>query len=59
MNISSLVIQTCPEFTEGVVDILKAADYCDYRGGEIPEWLNDENATKRDIKYNGDLKDRF
>lgn len=28
-------------------------------GSEIPEWLNDENATKRDIKYNGDLKDRF
>jgi nitrate reductase NapD len=116
MNISSIVIQTSPEFTEGVVEILKAADYCDYhfhdekgriivtiegegveeeiqkltriqfmdhiiaadmsfaysedelneqrdklelQGGEIPEWLNDENATKRDIKYNGDLKDRF
>lgn len=28
-------------------------------GGELPAWLNDENATKRDIKYNGDLKDRF
>lgn len=28
-------------------------------GGDLPEWLNDENATKRDIKYNGDLKDRF
>ncbi|HEX5623681.1 MAG TPA: chaperone NapD [Sulfuricurvum sp.] len=28
-------------------------------GGDIPEWLNDENATKRDIRYNGDLKDRF
>lgn len=116
MNISSIVIQTSPEFTEGVVEILKEADFCDYhfhdekgriivtiegegveeeiqkltriqfmdhiiaadmsfaysedelneqrdklelQGGEIPDWLNDENATKRDIKYNGDLKDRF
>ena len=116
MNISSIVIQTSPEFTQGVVDILKEADFCDYHfhdekgriivtiegegveeeiqkltriqfmdhivaadmsfaysedelnaerdkleaaGGELPAWLNDENATKRDIKYNGDLKDRF
>lgn len=116
MNISSIVIQTSPEFTQGVVDILKEADFCDYHfhdekgriivtiegegveeeiqkltriqfmdhvvaadmsfaysedelnaerdkleatGGELPDWLNDENATKRDIKYNGDLKDRF
>jgi nitrate reductase NapD len=116
MNISSIVIQTSPEFTEGVVEILKEADFCDYHfhdakgriivtiegegveeeiqkltriqfmdhivaadmsfaysedelnaerdkleaaGGELPSWLNDENATKRDIKYNGDLKDRF
>lgn len=28
-------------------------------GTELPGWLDDENATKRDIKYNGDLKDRF
>jgi len=116
MNISSIVIQTSPEFTQGVVDILKEADFCDYHfqdekgriivtiegkgveeeiqkltriqfmdhivaadmsfaysedelnierdkleaaGGALPAWLNDENATKRDIKYNGDLKDRF
>lgn len=25
----------------------------------LPEWLNDENAKLRDIKYNGDLKGRF
>lgn len=28
-------------------------------GDNLPEWLNDENAKKRDIVYNGDLKDRF
>ncbi|MFA5216769.1 chaperone NapD [Sulfuricurvum sp.] len=28
-------------------------------GDDLPEWLNDENAKKRDIVYNGDLKDRF
>lgn len=116
MNISSIVVQTNPKHTDEVVEILKAADFCDYHfhddkgriivtiegegveeeipklvkiqemdhvisadmsfafsedelnaerdklevvGSDIPEWLNDENATKRDIKYNGDLKDRF
>lgn len=34
-------------------------DKLELAGNDIPEWLNDENATKRDIKYNGDLKDRF
>ncbi len=24
-----------------------------------PKWLNDENATAKDIRYNGDLKKRF
>ncbi len=24
-----------------------------------PDWLNDENATAKDIRYNGDLKKRF
>lgn len=116
MNISSIVVQTNPTYTEEVVEILKSADFCDYHfhdekgriivtiegegveeeiaklvkiqemahiisadmsfaysedelnaerdkleavGGDLPSWLNDENATKRDIKYNGDLKDRF
>lgn len=116
MNISSIVVQTNPTYTEEVVEILKSADFCDYHfhdekgriivtiegegveeeiaklvkiqemahiisadmsfaysedelnaerdkleavGGELPQWLNDENATRRDIKYNGDLKDRF
>lgn len=116
MNISSIVVQTNPKYTDEVVEILKVADFCDYHfhdekgriivtiegagveeeisklvkiqemehvisadmsfafsedelnaerdkleltGNNLPEWLNDENATKRDIKYNGDLKDRF
>lgn len=116
MNISSIVVQTNPKYTEAVVEILKNSDYCDYHfhdekgriivtiegegveeeikklvkiqemehvvsadmsfafsedelnaerdklelsGNNLPEWLNDENATRRDIKYNGDLKDRF
>lgn len=116
MNISSIVVQTNPMYTEEVVEILKSADFCDYHfhdekgriiitiegegveeeiaklvkiqemahiisadmsfaysedelnaerdkleavGDALPQWLNDENATKRDIKYNGDLKDRF
>lgn len=116
MNISSIVVQTSPNYTEEVVEALKAADYCDYHfhdekgriivtiegsgveeeiakltkiqemahiiaadmsfaysedelnaerdklemeGTAIPTWLNDENASKRDITYNGDLKDRF
>ncbi|MDD4855892.1 MAG: chaperone NapD [Sulfuricurvum sp.] len=116
MNISSIVVQTNPTYTEEVVEILKSADFCDYHfhdekgriivtiegegveeeiaklvkiqemahiisadmsfaysedelnaerdkleavGDDLPSWLNDENATKRDIKYNGDLKDRF
>ncbi|MDP1785078.1 MAG: chaperone NapD [Sulfuricurvum sp.] len=116
MNISSIVVQTNPTYTEEVVELLKNADYCDYHfhdekgriivtiegsgveeeitklvkiqemahiisadmsfaysedelnaerdkleavGNELPSWLNDENATKRDIVYNGDLKDRF
>lgn len=116
MNISSIVVQTNPTYTEEVVEILKSSDFCDYHfhdekgriivtiegegveeeiaklvkiqemahiisadmsfaysedelnaerdkleavGGELPQWLNDENATRRDIKYNGDLKDRF
>lgn len=116
MNISSIVVQTNPNFTEEVAEALKSADYCDYHfhdekgriivtiegsgveeeiaklvkiqemahviaadmsfaysedelneerdklemeGTAIPDWLNDENATKRDITYNGDLKDRF
>ncbi len=116
MNISSVVVQTNPQYVDEVAEQLKAADYCDYHfhdskgriivtiegegveeeipklvqiqsmphvisadmsfaysedelnserdkleitGGDMPEWLNDEKATKRDIKYNGDLKDRF
>ena len=116
MNISSIVVQTNPNYTEGVVELLKSSDYCDYHfhdekgriivtiegdgveeeiaklvkiqemehviaadmsfaysedelnterdkleavGTDLPAWLNDENATKGDIKYNGDLKDRF
>ena len=116
MNISSIVVQTNPKYTEEVVEALKSSDYCDYHfhddkgriiitiegsgveeeiakltkiqemahviaadmsfaysedelneerdklemeGTAIPAWLNDENATKRDITYNGDLKDRF
>jgi len=116
VNISSIVVQTNPKYTEEVVEILKSADFCDYHfhdekgriivtiegegveeeiaklvkiqemehiisadmsfaysedelnaerdkleavGDALPQWLNDENATKRDIKYNGDLKDRF
>jgi len=116
VNISSIVVQTNPMYTEEVVEILKSADFCDYHfhdekgriiitiegegveeeiaklvkiqemahiisadmsfaysedelnaerdkleavGDALPQWLNDENATKRDIKYNGDLKDRF
>ena len=30
MNISSIVVQTNPNFTEGVVELLKSSDYCDY-----------------------------
>ena len=26
---------------------------------DIPEWMNDPNATFKDIKYGGDLKGRF
>lgn len=26
---------------------------------DIPKWMNDPNATFKDIKYNGDLKGRF
>ena len=116
MNVSSIVVQTNPKFTDEVVEKLKSADFCDYHfhdekgriivtiegegveeeiaklvkiqemdhiiaadmsfafsedelnaerdklelaGNEIPAWLNDENATRHDIKYNGDLKDRF
>lgn len=116
MNISSIVVQTSPNYTDEVVEAIKNADYCDYHfhdekgriivtiegagveeeiaklvkiqemahviaadmsfaysedelneerdklelaGTEIPVWLNDENATKHDIVYNGDLKDRF
>lgn len=116
MNVSSIVVQTNPKFTDEVVEKLKLADFCDYHfhdekgriivtiegvgveeeiaklvkiqemehiiaadmsfaysenelneerdklelaGTEIPSWLNDENASKRDITYNGDLKDRF
>lgn len=116
MNISSIVVQTNPIYTEEVVEALKSSDYCDYHfhdekgriivtiegagveeeilklvkiqemahviaadmsfaysedelnaerdklemeGTALPAWLNDENTTKRDIKYNGDLKDRF
>ena len=28
-------------------------------GENIPDWLNDENAKLRDIKYQGDLKGKF
>lgn len=116
MNISSIVVQTNPNYTEEVVEALKSSDYCDYHfhddkgriivtiegsgveeeiaklvkiqemahviaadmsfaysedeldaerdklemeGTAIPSWLNDENATKQDIVYNGDLKERF
>lgn len=116
MNISSIVVQTSPQYVEEVAEVLKNTDYCDYHfhdekgriivtiegagveeeiaklvkiqetahviaadmsfaysedelneerdklelaGTEIPAWLNDENATKNDIIYNGDLKDRF
>lgn len=116
MNISSIVVQTNPNYTDQVVEIFKNADFCDYHfhdekgriivtiegdgveeeisklvkiqemehiisadmsfafsedelnaerdklelaGNTLPDWLNDENATRRDIKYNGDLKDRF
>lgn len=116
MNISSIVVQTSPQYVEEVVLLLKNANYCDYHfhdekgriivtiegsgveeeivklvkiqemahvvaadmsfaysedelneerdkleavGTELPSWLNDDNATKRDIVYNGDLKDRF
>lgn len=115
MNISSIVVQSVPQYVEEVVSSLKAADYCDYHfhdalgriivtiegegveeeiekltkiqflphviaadmsfaysedelnahrdkleimGGDIPQWLNDDDALKRDITYNGDLKDR-
>ena len=30
MNVSSIVVQTTPNFLEEVVEELKAADYCDY-----------------------------
>jgi nitrate reductase NapD len=116
MNISSIVVQTNPNYTEAVVELLKHADYCDYhfhdekgriivtiegsgveeeivklvkiqemdhviaadmsfaysedeldeerdklemQGTQLPQWLNDEKATKQDITYNGDLKNRF
>lgn len=116
MNISSIVVQTSPQYVEEVAQLLKNADYCDYHfhdekgriivtiegagveeeiaklvkiqemkhviaadmsfaysedelneerdklereGTAMPQWLNDENATKRDITYNGDLKDKF
>ena len=34
-------------------------DKLEKEGTQIPHWLNDEKATKHDIQYNGDLKDRF
>lgn len=30
MNVSSIVVQVKSEFVEGVVEVLKASDFCDY-----------------------------
>ena len=29
------------------------------KGSQLPTWLNDKNATARDIKYKGDLKKKL
>ncbi len=36
MNLSSIVIQTKPEFMQGLINIIKEADFCEYH-------LHDEN----------------
>lgn len=53
------VITADMSFAYSEDELNKERDKLEIIGGDIPEWLNDENATKRDIVYNGDLKDRF
>ncbi len=35
MNISSIVIQTKPEFVEGIIAICEASDFCDYHFHDV------------------------
>ncbi len=116
MNVSSIIVQTRPEYLEEVLQSLEESGVCDYHfhdekgrivvtiegegveeeiakltkiqelphvaaadmsfaysedeldaerdkleieGTSIPAWLNDDDAKKRDIVYNGDLKQKF
>lgn len=34
-------------------------DKLEINGTALPAWLNDENATPKDITYNGDLKKKY
>ena len=44
-------------YTEDELD--QERDKLEVQGSQTPQWLNDENATKEDIVYNGDLKKVF
>ena len=44
-------------YTEDELD--QERDKLEVQGSQTPQWLNDENATKDDIVYNGDLKKVF
>lgn len=53
------VIAADMSFAYSEDELNEERDKLELAGTELPTWLNDENATKHDIQYNGDLKDRF